>query len=159
MGGRPQPKVRWVLGKLCGVVQTAKMHKTVVVEMPYKKTIWRYDLEINRRTKVWAHDEFELCRPGDLVKLKMCRPLAENKAHYVDKILSREDKSPPPNPFPNAHNVPDELIDVGSEAYMARHKLTGRYGSRFLVHADEKTEWRSLPTEESGDEESAAAEA
>jgi ribosomal protein S17 len=57
--------------------------------------------EFQRRTKIWAHDEFELCSVGDMVRIKETRALSKRKAHVVDAILHKEDGTPPPDPFPS----------------------------------------------------------
>ena len=59
-------------------------------------------MNVKRRTKLWAHDEYELCGIGDMVQLMQSRPLSKNKSHVVSAILKKEDGSPPPVPFPNA---------------------------------------------------------
>jgi hypothetical protein len=59
--------------------------------------------------------------------------LAKNKSHYIDAIVRREDGTLPPVPFPNAHNLPDELVEIGSEAYIARYGLTGRHGGNHML--------------------------
>ena len=56
---------------------------------------------VKRRTKIWAHDEFQLCSVGDMVRLRESRALSKKKAHVVDAILRKEDGSPPPDPFPS----------------------------------------------------------
>lgn len=58
------------------------------------------DKDIKRRSKHWAHDEFELCNIGDVVRIEECRALSKRKAHVVAEILRKEDGSEPPAEFP-----------------------------------------------------------
>ena len=52
--------------------------------MPYMKRIFKYDAAVKRRSKVWAHDEYELCRPGDVVRSMLgYDPLAKSRAIEV----------------------------------------------------------------------------
>ena len=60
----------------------------------------KVDVDVKRSTKHWAHDEFNLCSVGDLVRIEPFRALSKRKAHVVVEILKKEDGSPPPNPFP-----------------------------------------------------------
>ncbi|GAV23831.1 30S ribosomal protein S17 [Carboxydothermus pertinax] len=72
-----------------GRVVSDKMDKTVVVAVEelvrhplYKKTI--------RRTKKFkAHDENNLCRTGDIVKIAETRPLSKEKRWRVVEIVER----------------------------------------------------------------------
>jgi len=95
------PAVRYQLGKLVGYVTSTANNKTAVVAVP---RIFRHrlvDKDIKRRTKMWAHDEFNLCSVGDMVRLQPSRALSKKKAHIVAEIIHKEDGSPPPTPFPS----------------------------------------------------------
>ncbi len=74
---------------LIGVVVSDKMDKTAVVQIQslvkhpiYKKYVRRY-------TKVKAHDAKNLCKIGDRVKVRECRPLSKTKRWIVVEILER----------------------------------------------------------------------
>ena len=73
----------------------------VIVRVPRVFRNVKYNLDTRRFTKHWAHDEFELCSLGDMVRLQEYRPLSKKKSHIVVEILRKEDGSPPPNPFPS----------------------------------------------------------
>jgi len=94
------PAIRYQLGKLVGYVVSTKMNKSITVNIPWLYKHPKYERVVTRRTKVMAHDEYELCSEGDMVQLKMSRRLSKRKAHVVEKILQKEDGSPPPSPFP-----------------------------------------------------------
>lgn len=83
MNVRPQRKTR------IGRVVSDKMDKTVVVAI---ETLVRHPLygRIMRRTKKFkAHDEENLCRIGDRVKIVETRPLSKEKRWRVMQILER----------------------------------------------------------------------
>lgn len=48
---------------------------------------------------------------GGQVRLKESRKLSKNKAHYVDAILRREDRTIDiPEPYPNAHRLVEDFV-------------------------------------------------
>ncbi|KAL1530892.1 hypothetical protein AB1Y20_001783 [Prymnesium parvum] len=107
----PRPAIRYPLGKLTGFVVSTKMEKTVVVRVPF--LLWNFKVQVQekRNSRIWAHDEYELAREGDAVRLTQCRRLSKNKAHYVDAIVRREDSSLGiPSPYPNAHRLVEEIV-------------------------------------------------
>lgn len=72
---------------MVGRVVSDKMDKTVVVEVErlrrhplYKKTI-----RVKKRFK--AHDATNVCRVGDMVRIKESRPLSREKRWVVEEIL------------------------------------------------------------------------
>lgn len=72
-----------------GRVVSNKMDKTVVVAITrlyqhpvYKKTV-------KKITKFMAHDEGNLCKVGDTVKIIETRPLSRHKRWAVLEILER----------------------------------------------------------------------
>ena len=74
----------------------------VVVALPFVLRHEKYDRLVKKRTKLKAHDEYELCKEGDIVALQTSRQLSKEKSHIVKAIVQREDGSEPPDPFPNA---------------------------------------------------------
>ena len=90
------------LGKFVGYVKSAKMDKSITVNIPYFWMHPKYNVPVRRKTRLMAHDEYELCADGDMVRLRTSRPLSKFKSHIVDSILQRADGTTPPNPFPNA---------------------------------------------------------
>jgi len=72
---------------MVGRVISDKMDKTVVVEVErlrrhplYKKT-----MRVKKRFK--AHDATNVCRVGDMVRIKESRPLSREKRWVVEEIL------------------------------------------------------------------------
>ncbi|MBN2537211.1 30S ribosomal protein S17 [candidate division WOR-3 bacterium] len=74
---------RTVIGK----VKSAKMQKTVVVEIERLELHTKYKKYIKRRSKLYAHDERAECQPGDRVLLTETRPLSKLKRWRVVKRI------------------------------------------------------------------------
>lgn len=72
---------RTVIGK----VKSAKMQKTVVVEVERLELHTKYKKYIKRRSRLYAHDERAECQPGDRVLLAETRPLSKLKRWRVVK--------------------------------------------------------------------------
>jgi small subunit ribosomal protein S17 len=68
-----------------GVVESAKMQKTVVVSVERLELHPKYKKYIRKRTKLYAHDEKAECREGDRVVLAETRPLSRLKRWRVVK--------------------------------------------------------------------------
>ncbi len=66
-------------------VISAKMQKTVVVEIEQLVPHPKYKKYIRRRTKLYAHDEKAECQEGDRVLLMETRPLSKLKRWRVVK--------------------------------------------------------------------------
>lgn len=68
---------------LSGVVVSDKMDKTVVVEVERKVMHPLYKKFISRSKKYSAHDENNVCKIGDNVKIRECPPISKNKTWEV----------------------------------------------------------------------------
>ncbi len=75
--------------RLVGSVVSDKMDKTVVVRVERMERHPRYGKVLRRRKKYKAHDEGNLCRVGDLVRIVESRPLSREKRWVVEKIIAR----------------------------------------------------------------------
>ena len=75
--------------KKVGVVVSAKMQKTVVVEVERLVMHPLYHKILRRRSRFMAHDEKNECRPGDRVEIRESRPLSRHKRWLVLSILER----------------------------------------------------------------------
>lgn len=73
---------------LIGEVASAKADKTasVMVERIFQHPAYRKI--VKSKKKYLAHDEQNRCKPGDLVKIKLVRPLSKRKRWLVVDILS-----------------------------------------------------------------------
>jgi small subunit ribosomal protein S17 len=77
--GRQTIKVGTVIGN--------KMKKTVTVLVERQVRHPLYKKIVKRRKKFLAHDEYEKCKIGDLVKIVETRPLSKRKRWRVKEIL------------------------------------------------------------------------
>ncbi len=77
-------KVRTITGR----VVSNKMDKTVtvLVERLVKHPI--YGKYIRRSTKLFAHDENNVCNEGDVVTITSCRPYSKNKSFKLVDVVS-----------------------------------------------------------------------
>jgi small subunit ribosomal protein S17 len=72
-----------------GFVVSAKMDKTVVVEVEDRVKHPLYGKVLRRTSKLKAHDEQNSCGIGDRVLLMETRPLSATKRWRVVEILDR----------------------------------------------------------------------
>jgi small subunit ribosomal protein S17 len=68
---------------MIGTVVSDKMDKTVVVRVDRRVTHPLYKKIITRSKKFSAHDEENVFRVGDQVRIRECRPLSRNKSFEV----------------------------------------------------------------------------
>ncbi len=68
---------------LTGRVTSDKMDKTVTVLVNRRVMHPLYKKFIRRSKKYAAHDEANLCREGDTVRIEECPPLSKRKAWLV----------------------------------------------------------------------------
>lgn len=72
---------------LIGTVISDKMQKTIVVLIERSVQHPKYKKIIKRRTKLYVHDENEVCSIGDIVRVKQSRPISKLKAWVlVEKV-------------------------------------------------------------------------
>ena len=70
-----------------GVVVGNKMKKTVSVLIERQVRHPLYKKIIKRKKKFFAHDEYEKCKIGDVVKIVETRPLSKRKRWRVLEIV------------------------------------------------------------------------
>ncbi len=68
---------------LAGRVTSDKMDKTVTVLVERRVMHPLYKKFVRRSEKYAAHDEANLCREGDTVKIEECRPISKRKSWLV----------------------------------------------------------------------------
>ena len=73
--------------RLRGHVVSAKMQKTVMVEVMRKRRHPLYKKVLRTTKKFMVHDENEECREGDLVEIEECRPISRRKHWRVAEIV------------------------------------------------------------------------
>ena len=81
LGGRKNEKV--------GQVVSAKMAKTIVVEVTRRVQHPMYKRIISKRTKFYAHDEQQSAKIGDVVRIIECRPMSKTKRWTLGDIIRK----------------------------------------------------------------------
>lgn len=66
-----------------------KMDKTIVVEIKKRVQHPVFKKYYTVRKKYKAHDEKNICKAGDRVLIRQCRPLSKEKRWVVVKILEK----------------------------------------------------------------------
>jgi small subunit ribosomal protein S17 len=84
--GQPKTSARQ---QKVGRVVSNKMDKTVVVAVDYVRRHRLYHKRIPRTSTVMAHDEQNLCKIGDIVRIEETRPMSKHKNWVVREILER----------------------------------------------------------------------
>jgi small subunit ribosomal protein S17 len=72
-----------------GVVTSASMEKTVVVEVTDRVRHARYGKTVQRSKKLYAHHEPGDLKVGDRVRIQETRPLSKLKRWRVTDVLER----------------------------------------------------------------------
>ncbi len=75
--------------KKVGEVVSARMNKTIVVEVTRRVTHPVYKRIVTRRKKFYAHDENNSARLGDVVQILECRPMSRLKRWRLGEIVRR----------------------------------------------------------------------
>jgi small subunit ribosomal protein S17 len=76
-----------------GVVKSASMAKTIVVEVTRKVQHPAYGRVIRKSKKLYAHDEQGEARPGDTVRIAETRPLSRLKRWRLAEIVARSTRA------------------------------------------------------------------
>lgn len=72
-----------------GQVVSAKMTKTIVVEVTRRVPHPVYKRIINKRSKFYAHDEQQTAQIGDTVRIIECRPMSKLKRWRLGAVLRK----------------------------------------------------------------------
>jgi small subunit ribosomal protein S17 len=72
-----------------GQVVSAKMTKTIVVEVTRRVPHPMYKRIINKRSKFYAHDEEQRAKIGDTVRIIECRPMSKLKRWRLGEVLRK----------------------------------------------------------------------
>lgn len=70
-----------------GTVVSAKMQKTIVVEVRRRVPHPVYKRIITKRSKFMAHDEHGKAHEGDMVRIVESRPLSKNKRWSLKEVI------------------------------------------------------------------------
>src|SRR6186997_337659 len=85
----PQKAERNERKTMRGVVASASMQKTIVVEVQRKVRHPLYEKYVSRRTRLYAHDENREAAVGDVVELAQTRPLSRLKRWRLLRIVQK----------------------------------------------------------------------
>jgi small subunit ribosomal protein S17 len=75
---------------LTGKVTSAKMEKTIVVEVQRLVQHPKYRRVVRISKKFYAHDEQRQAKPGDTVRIVSSRPLSKLKRWRLQEVLTRK---------------------------------------------------------------------
>jgi small subunit ribosomal protein S17 len=70
-----------------GIVTSAKMQKTIVVEVRRRVAHPIYKRIVTKRSKFMAHDEHGKAHEGDMVRIVESRPLSRNKRWSLKQVI------------------------------------------------------------------------
>lgn len=84
--GAPERNDRKVMR---GTVTSNKMQKTLVVQVDRKVKHPLYEKFVSRRTKLYAHDENNEAKIGDIVEVTQTRPLSKLKCWRLVRIVQK----------------------------------------------------------------------
>jgi small subunit ribosomal protein S17 len=79
--------------RLVGSVVSDKMDKTVVVKVERLQRHRLYGKVMKKSKKFKAHDAYNSCQVGDMVRIVESRPLSKEKRWIVEEIVKRADES------------------------------------------------------------------
>ncbi len=78
---------------LVGRVTSAKMQKTVVVEVTRSVRHPVYGKYVRKRARYKAHDEAGTYREGDVVEIREHRPISRDKRWTVIRLVERPEET------------------------------------------------------------------
>lgn len=73
---------------MIGKVVSDKMQKTIVVVVERTVKHPKYGKIMRRRTKLHAHDENQVCKIGNMVKIQESRPISKMKSWVLVEVIS-----------------------------------------------------------------------
>lgn len=78
--------------EVVGKVVSNKMDKTIVVMVERKVKHPLYGKYIKKQSRMYAHDNDNACKIGDLVLIKQSRPISKTKHWVLVNVLEKADK-------------------------------------------------------------------
>jgi small subunit ribosomal protein S17 len=82
-------KKQGIKNEKVGSVVSAKMAKTIVVEVSRKAAHPVYKRVVTKRKKFYAHDENNEAKPGDVVRIIECRPMSKLKRWQLGEVIRK----------------------------------------------------------------------
>jgi small subunit ribosomal protein S17 len=77
---------------IVGKVVSNKMDKTIVVQVDRKIKHPLYGKYIRRSSKMYAHDDKNTCKVGDVVKIGNSRPISKTKHWVLVEVMEQAEK-------------------------------------------------------------------
>ena len=102
---------------LTGRVTSDKMDKTITVLVDRRVMHPLYKKFIRRSKKYAAHDEANLCKIGDMVRIEECRPISKRKTWLVVERNGRGARAPTPA------QLKEQRHDLGRDQSRGRRQL------------------------------------
>ena len=75
---------------LLGQVVSNRMHKTITVQVERRVRHPIYERVVKRSKKFHAHDEYNQCQIGDIVRIIETRPLSKTKCWRLLEVVRRQ---------------------------------------------------------------------
>lgn len=69
--------------EIIGQVVSNKMDKTIIVAVSNRIAHKRYNKTVPKTKKYFVHDAYNTCKIGDIVKIKLTKPISKNKCWTV----------------------------------------------------------------------------
>ncbi|MEK7751370.1 MAG: 30S ribosomal protein S17 [Acidobacteriota bacterium] len=82
-------KTKGIKNEKVGEVVSAKMQKTIVVEVTRRVPHPLYKRIVTKRKRFYAHDENRTAKVGDVVRIVECRPLSRLKRWELGEVVRR----------------------------------------------------------------------
>jgi len=82
-------KTKGIKNEKVGQVVSAKMQKTIVVEVTRRVPHPLYKRIVTKRKRFYAHDENRTAKVGDVVRIIECRPLSRLKRWELGEVVRR----------------------------------------------------------------------
>ena len=82
-------KTKGIKNEKVGQVVSAKMQKTIVVEVTRRVPHPLYKRIVTKRKRFYAHDENRTAKVGDVVRIVECRPLSRLKRWELGEVVRR----------------------------------------------------------------------
>eukprot|EP00823_Brevimastigomonas_motovehiculus_P004023 TRINITY_DN2575_c0_g1_i1.p1 TRINITY_DN2575_c0_g1~~TRINITY_DN2575_c0_g1_i1.p1 ORF type:complete len:185 (-),score=29.42 TRINITY_DN2575_c0_g1_i1:232-786(-) len=82
------------MSRFIGRVFSDKMLKTISVAVDHYSVHPKYKVKIKRTNKLFAHDENNDCKIGDIVEIRAWRPLSKKKRFILERIVKRAPQLP-----------------------------------------------------------------
>ncbi len=73
-----------------GVVVSAKVPQTLVVEIRSKYRHPLYNKVVNKTKKLKVHHDLSAVKEGDVVEIRSCRPISKTKHHIAVAVIAKE---------------------------------------------------------------------